>query len=70
VGYQYRLTENEDLFQLVTDLGFSSSDANTCEEYSISPQVQLSGPIGHTVQVMRRPVYQSATTGTQSASDN
>lgn len=66
MGYQYALTENRDLFELIDDKGFTQSETNVCTEYLISNELSLSSPLGHTVQVVRRPIYQSATTGTQS----
>ena len=66
VGYQYTLTENRDLFELIEDKGFDESETNICTEYLISNETSLSSLLGHTVQVVRRPIYQSATTGTQS----
>ena len=66
MGYQYTLTENRDLFELIEDKGFDESETNICTEYLISNETSLSSLLGHTVQVVRRPIYQSATTGTQS----
>lgn len=58
--------ENGDLFELIDNCGFTQADANICTEYLISSQTNLDSLLNHTVQVVRRPIYQSTTTGTQS----